>query len=137
MGLGVKTIGIRPLLPAIIRLMFGATTRRRNPGLIDEWRRRFADVDVQSVLHCLYGLVSRDSVLSCLSEFSVPSLVMVGDEDRSLPASRSQRIHNCLPDSEYQVIRGAGHLSALEQPSQVNGVLTEFLRRVTKSAVAT
>ena len=134
MGVGARALGMRPFLPAITRLMFGATTRRNNPGLVDEWRDVFADVDLPSALQCLACLMDRDSVVSRLPEISVPSLVIVGQEDRSLPVTLSHRIHQGLPDSEIRVIPEAGHLTALEQPSQVNDALEAFLPRVSNSA---
>jgi pimeloyl-ACP methyl ester carboxylesterase len=136
MGVGVTTVGLRPFLPTICRLMFGATTRRNNPRLVNEWRRIFAGADVPSALQCLDTLIGRDSVISRLSDILVPSLVMVGQEDRSLPVPLSRRIHDGLCDSELVVIRGAGHLSALEEPGQVNVALKKFLRRVSRSATA-
>lgn len=127
MGIGTRTIGIRPFLSAITRLMFGSTTRRRNPGLVRQWRNAFAAVDVPSALKCLDALMDRDSVVPRLREIEVPCLVMVGEEDRSLPPALSRRIHEGLRDSTLRVVRGAGHLSALEQPTQVNEAITGFL----------
>ena len=127
MGIGSGTIGIRPFVPAVTRLMFGPTTRRRNPALVRQWRDIFASVEVPSILRCLDALLRRDSVESRLREIQVPSLVMVGEEDRSLPPALSRRIHEGLQDSTLSVVRGAGHLSALEQPDQVNDAMTGFL----------
>ncbi|MFG6178902.1 alpha/beta fold hydrolase [Halomonas sp. THAF12] len=39
------------------------------------------------------------------------SLVIVGEEDRSLPVPFSQRIHERLPGSSLEIIPGAGRLS--------------------------
>ena len=135
MGFGARTLGMRPFLPAVTRLMFGATTRRDNPELVDEWRRVFADVDLPSALQCLACLMDRDSVVSRLPEISVPCLVIAGQEDRSLPVALSHRIHQGLPDSEIRVIQQAGHLTALEQPNPVNDALEKFLDRISASAV--
>jgi 3-oxoadipate enol-lactonase len=127
MGLGAKALGMRPFIPAITRLMFGPTTRRRNPGLVGEWRRAFATVEVPSMLRCLHALMDRDSVVARLPEIEVPSLVMVGEQDRSLPPALSRRIFEGLRDSTMAVVREAGHLSALEQPTQVNEAIKRFL----------
>ncbi len=127
MGVGARTLGIRPFVSAIARLMFGSTTRRRNPALVREWRGVFEAVDVASALRCLDALMNRDSVVPRLPEVEVPALVMVGEEDRSLPPALSRRIHEGLRNSTLTVVRGAGHLSALEQPVQVNDAITSFL----------
>lgn len=130
MGLGAKTLGIGPFLSPIGRLMFGASTRRHNPALVSEWRQAFAAVHVPSILLSLESLIQRDSVLARLPEISVPSMVIVGEEDRSLPPAVSRQIHERLPGSEYVEIPAAGHLSSLEKPERVNQAILRFLARV-------
>lgn len=123
-------IGIKPFLGEISRLMFGATTRQTNKELVQEWRDRFAKVDVPSAINCLQALIRRDSVVDRLPEIEVPSLVIVGKEDRSLPISRSRQICEALPNSTYVEIARAGHLSAIEQPESVNNAIIEFVKRI-------
>ncbi|MDH3497144.1 MAG: alpha/beta fold hydrolase [Gemmatimonadota bacterium] len=127
MGLGVRLAGIRRFLPAIARLMFGTTTRRGNPALVDTWKTEAAEVHVPSVLRVLDALMRRDSVVERLGDIRVPALILVGAEDRSLPPKLSQRIHARLHDSRLAVIPEAGHLSALEQPARVNAAVLAFL----------
>jgi 3-oxoadipate enol-lactonase len=127
MGLGARFLGTRPFLPAIARLMFGATTERENPALVREWKEEFASVHVPSMLRGLDALMRRDSLLGRLPEITVPALVVVGAEDRSLPPFLSRRIHDLLPDSRYVEVPGAGHLSALENPAVVNAAILDFL----------
>lgn len=127
MGLGARAFGLRPLLPSIARLMFGTTTRRMNRPLVSEWKAKLARVHLPSVLLGLEALIRRDALLDRLHEIRVPALVLVGEEDRSLPVPLSHRIHERLPDSSFQVIQRAGHLSALEQPAQVNEAMARFL----------
>jgi pimeloyl-ACP methyl ester carboxylesterase len=107
--------------------MFGAMTRRRHPALVGEWKRAFAGVHVPSILHGLDALVRRDSLLERLGGIDVPALVLVGEDDRSLPPPVSRRIHASLPNSTFALIAGAGHLSALEQPAAVTGAMLSFL----------
>ena len=127
MGLGARLLGIGPFLSPISRLMFGATTRRQNPALVSEWKREFSTVHIPSVLRGLDALMQRDSLLARLPQISVPALVLVGKEDRSLPPSLARRIHDLLPDSRLVQIPAAGHLSALEQPAAVTEAILDFL----------
>lgn len=130
MAVGVRSLGTGPFLSPICKMMFGATTRRENSALVKEWRNIFADMDVPSALHGLEALVRRDSVIARLPEISAPSLVVVGQEDISLPPIFSRQIHDGSPDSQYVEIPGAGHLSALERPAPVNEALEVFLRKI-------
>jgi len=127
MGAGVRVLGLRPFLAPITRLMFGATTRRENAQLIAEWRTQLAGIHVPSALRCLEALIRRDSMLDRLHEISVPALVLVGEEDRSLPVALSRRIHNRLRHSSFGLISNAGHLSPLERPAQVTDAILGFL----------
>lgn len=128
MGLGARFLGIGPFISPIVRLMFGATTRRHNPTLVNHWKREFSTIHVPSILHGLDALMQRDSLLARLPEISAPALVLVGEEDRSLPPPLTRRIHDLLPDSQLVQIPGAGHLSALEQPALVTAAILDFLQ---------
>jgi pimeloyl-ACP methyl ester carboxylesterase len=127
MGLGARVAGLGPFASAITRLMFGATTRRQNPALVNEWKRELSAPHVPSLLRTLEALMQRDSLLPRLHQIGVPALVVVGEEDRSLPPRLSRRIHNLLPDSRLVQIPAAGHLSALEQPAPVTQAMLDFL----------
>ncbi|MGB5660657.1 MAG: alpha/beta fold hydrolase [Thermoanaerobaculia bacterium] len=129
MGAGTRLLGLRPFLPAIVKAMFGPTTCRENPQLVEEWRGRFGAADVESMRHYLEALIRRDSVAPRLGEIRVPALVVVGAEDRALRPSISKRIDAGLPDSTLVEIPHAGHLCTLEQPEAVTAAMLEFLTR--------
>jgi 3-oxoadipate enol-lactonase len=127
MGAGTALVGLRPFLPSIAALMFGATTRRHNPALVQEWKKEVATLHVPSLLHCLEALMLRDSLLSRLGQIDVPALVVVGEEDRSLPPPLARRIHAGLRHSTFALIPAAGHLSSLERPALVTDAIRGFL----------
>ncbi len=127
LGVLVRVFGKRRLLPRIVRLMFGATTRRERPGLVAEWSERFALADLASALSMLGALNRRDDLLPALGGIGVPALVLVGSEDRSLPPERSRRLARALPRARLVEIPGSGHLSSLEQPTAVTTAMMDFL----------
>lgn len=127
LGAVARVVGIRPVLGPVIRLMFGRSTRRDQPELVAEWRQRFAEVHVPSILAGLESLIRRRPTLDRLGEIRVPTLVVVGEEDTSLPPSRSRAIAAAITGAELVVVPEAGHLSALEQPQAVTEAMREFL----------
>jgi 3-oxoadipate enol-lactonase len=127
MILGTKAVGIGPFLPTVSSLMFGSSTRQSQPDLVAEWNERFAAVHMPSIGMVLEALVRRDSVLDRLRHIEVPTLVIVGAEDASLPVTCSQEIAAAIPNSCLVVIPGAGHLSCLENPEAVSEALIDFL----------
>jgi pimeloyl-ACP methyl ester carboxylesterase len=127
MNLGATVLGLRPFVPAILPLMFGAESMKEQPELVRHWGFRFGDLHRPSVSATLQALVRRDSVLDELARIEVPALVLVGEEDRSLPLRYSLEIADRLAEAELVTVAGAGHLSSLEKPDEVTAAMQSFL----------
>ena len=127
LGLGARLVGLRPFVPAVAPIMFGETTLRENRQVVEEWVPNFLSIDLPSVLRGLEAVVTRDSLVADLGKIKVPTLVVVGNEDRAQPVPRSQRIAEGIAGSRLEIIPKAGHLSALEQPDRVTEVMLDFL----------
>lgn len=120
-------LGIRPVLPRVLRLMFGRTSLRERRTLVGEWRERFAGVHLTSVRNMTGAIAGREDLLGRLGVVAVPTLVIVGAEDATLPPERAVRIANAIPGAEYLEVEGAGHLSTLERPDLVTPAMLRFL----------
>jgi pimeloyl-ACP methyl ester carboxylesterase len=72
--------------------------------------------------------VSRASGLAeQLSEFSLPVLVITGDDDRIVPTADSIRLAGELPNAELVVIPEAGHVPHEERPGEFMQAIEAFL----------
>jgi pimeloyl-ACP methyl ester carboxylesterase len=60
----------------------------------------------------------------------VPTLIVVGEEDRLTPVKYSQFLHTHIENSELAVIENAGHMVMLEQPEKFNGVVKGFISKI-------
>lgn len=129
MGLIARTLGFKLLIPQIVPLMFCDATLQGKTDLVSFWTKRFETLHVPSILYMLKALKTRDDLNARLPEISVPALVLVGDQDRSLPPSRSRVIADGLSDARFIEIADAGHLSAVEQPETVTALMLEFMER--------
>lgn len=125
-----RIFGIRPLLPTVAKLMFGAHTRRTQPELVRHWKEKFASMSQISIGHMVDALCARDSLKDRLGNIHQPALVLVGEEDVSLPPPCSARMAERLSNASLQVVERAGHLSALEQPEAVTKAMLSFLDRI-------
>jgi 3-oxoadipate enol-lactonase len=61
---------------------------------------------------------------------SVPTLIVVGDQDFITPVDLSNELVDLIPEARMQVIAGAGHLTNLEKPDEFNALVGEFLDRL-------
>lgn len=127
LGLGARIVGMRPFLPAVTPIMFGRTTLKENPDLVDEWTPTLLSMELPSLLRFLETIITRDSLLDRLGEIQIPALVMVGEEDRAQPVARAREIADGIPGARLEIVPQSGHLSALEQPEAFNRALLDFL----------
>jgi len=77
-------------------------------------------------------LATDDSAAEQLGSVSVPSLVMVGNQDILTPRGDSEELAERLGDAELVVISGAAHGFMVEHATTFNRVLLEFLGRVSR-----
>jgi pimeloyl-ACP methyl ester carboxylesterase len=75
----------------------------------------------------LRAIMTRIDSKPVLSTISVPTTIIVGDEDVITPPSDAQFMHERIPGSTLVTIRGAGHMSNLEDPDAFNNAMNEAL----------
>jgi 3-oxoadipate enol-lactonase len=61
-----------------------------------------------------------------LAEITVPTLVLVGEEDILIPVRLSRTMHAGIPSSEFRAVPG-GHACLWEAPDEFNEALTTFM----------
>jgi pimeloyl-ACP methyl ester carboxylesterase len=73
-------------------------------------------------------LANQDSgLVNHLTEFTMPILVITGDDDRIVPTEQSLRLAKEIPNAVLKVIAQSGHVSHEEQPVEFLQAVTEFL----------
>jgi 3-oxoadipate enol-lactonase len=65
--------------------------------------------------------------MPALSSLTVPTLVVVGEDDKADFRAIAQHLAEEIPDADLAVVAGAGHLVGLDQPEELNALLLEFL----------
>lgn len=61
-----------------------------------------------------------------LHDLRVPTLIVHGDQDRMVPTANGPLLAELIPDSELVILEGVGHLSPLEAPVEVFGLIARF-----------
>ena len=65
-----------------------------------------------------------------LDRISKPTLVIVGEHDRTTTPRAARALHEGIAGSELAVVPEAGHMSFVEQPEAYFGPVRQFLRRL-------
>ena len=98
------------------------------PEVLLEVQTLAGDAPQHAVYNALAALASRPDSRVMLSEITVPTLILVGEDDSVTPIGDSEMMLGGIRTARLEVIRGAGHLSNLEQPQAFNAALLEFLQ---------
>lgn len=133
-----RWFGFRLLVKPVMRLMFGRSFLR-DPGKVDAragWRRHLLALDRIGAYRAARGVIDRESVYDALGAITVPTLVLVGDEDVATVPALAERIRAAIPHARLVVIPHAGHTTAVEQPEAVNTVIGEFFRHPDPGSLA-
>ena len=80
----------------------------------------------ETIVAHLEGMARRADRTDLLSSITVPTLVVVGEDDGLTPPDVAEHMANLIPAAELVVIPGAGHLTPIETPEAVNKALREF-----------
>lgn len=121
------------VIDAIVRIFFCAETQERHPALVETFRfdlMFLAPEQIRGIVAMGEQVYRRQSMLDRVSDIRCPTLIMVGDGDLARPVAESEEMHQLLPGSQFAIIENAGHMSSLEQPSQVNQLLANFLSSI-------
>ena len=92
-----------------------------------ETAMHYMDQPVHAYLAQLAVIQNHDTT-DRLSQISVPSLVLAGEEDILIPVALSRRIHEGIPGSAWATTKG-GHACLWEHPDEFNQTFLEFVRR--------
>ncbi len=123
----VKRTGVGPIVPGLIPAQLGGTTRAAAPALVEQVTVMLRGAPAIGVIGAATAMMERVDSTPTLETISVPTLVLVGDEDTLTPLSDASAISSAVPHSRLVTVPGAGHLSPLEQPALVNAAIAEFL----------
>ncbi len=124
-----RTLGPMRLLSApILPLFLTARTRTEQPELAEDFVETLMRMDPASLGHAVDAVIlDRDDVSGELGRIDVPTLIVVGEEDRATPPAESEHLARLIPRARLVRVPGAAHLSCLEQPERVNAELERFL----------
>jgi pimeloyl-ACP methyl ester carboxylesterase len=82
-----------------------------------------------NLLACFGALAGRDDIGDKVSALPVPTLVVHGDADLSIPLARAQALQRSFPKAELVVVEGAAHSPNLTHSAPVNAAIEAFLAR--------
>ena len=122
-------IGTAALIEVLLGGLLCDATRAHRLDLVERVRRLMAN-PAAGYIGALEAMKHRPDATSELAAISVPTLLVVGQEDALSPVEVARDMQARIAGSELVVLAGAGHLSNLEAADEFNAVVAGFLARL-------
>lgn len=111
---------------AVDRLAADGFARGTRAAIVEKASAYLAKTD-PAVLEADFAASASFDATPLLSRVRVPTLVVVGAEDRMTTVADAEAIARGIRGAEIAVIDGAGHMVMLERPRELNERLERFL----------
>lgn len=125
-----ETHGMEPLVESTIARWFTEPFRQQGSPVLDQVRTMIRTTPPRGYAGCCHAIAALN-LTDRLKEVTLPTLIIVGEDDPGTPVSASRTIHEQIKGSELVILKSAAHLSNLEQPAAFNQALTTFLAKHT------
>jgi pimeloyl-ACP methyl ester carboxylesterase len=119
--------GVCSITERLIPRLLSADTVANRQDVVDTVRTMITECPVEGIAGDLRGMALREDSSDLLSKISVPTLIVVGDQDAITPPTESHMMASIISDATVVEISGAGHLSNLENPHDFGHAIHDFL----------
>lgn len=124
----VARIGTTALIEVLLGGLLSDHTRATRLELVERVRRLMANPPA-GYIGALEAMKHRPDATDKLARISVPTLVVVGEDDALSPPDVARGMQERIPGAELAILPRAGHLSNLEAAEEFNAAVDDFLSR--------
>lgn len=125
----VRADGLGAIADAVMARWFTDSFRAEHPDELAGWQAMFERMPVNGYVGTCAALRDAD-LRDAIGGIDVPTLVVVGDQDRSTPPDLVRGTAAAIAGARFAVIANAGHIPSIEQPQALAALVAGFLSEV-------
>lgn len=122
----VKEKGLEAIADAVMKVWFTPDFHAKRKADLSGYRTMLVRQSVEGYVATCIALREADYTEDA-PKIVVPTLVVVGDQDGSTPPDLVKATADLIPDAEFEIIKGCGHIPCVEQPGQLAELLADFI----------
>jgi pimeloyl-ACP methyl ester carboxylesterase len=126
----VRLDGARAAIESVMPKIVSEHTRKNQPGRVAEAHNIMQANQPEALARALEGMALRADSEPMLRNIEVPTLIVHGEDDTTIPPGEGQIMARGIRGSRIKMLAQSGHLSNLENPDGFNRVLGEFLQQL-------
>jgi 3-oxoadipate enol-lactonase len=122
----VREGGMAAIRDAVVARFLGAGFRAAHPDIASRIGDMVEATPASGYLAACAALRDAD-LRGVVAAIRAPSLILAGELDESAPPLQSEELHAAIAGSELVVLRGAAHLTNVEQAGEFTRIVVEWL----------
>lgn len=126
----IKKEGLQNYADESIKNLFSPLSVRKGISEVASVKNMVLGTSEPTIFRTLYALANRKETCSRLSEIQLPTLIMVGKDDKITPPAAAEHIRKRITNATLIILEGAGHLSNMENPRQFNQNLIAHIPKI-------
>jgi pimeloyl-ACP methyl ester carboxylesterase len=115
-------------IPALLFPALVHASRRNDEGLRAIVDAMFFDIGPEAHIRQQTAIMNRPDSRPTLSSIRCPVLVAAGDGDELTPPAIAAEMAGAIAGARLAIVPDCGHLSTLERPGDVSGLLAQWMR---------
>lgn len=109
-----KEGGVVAFCEPFLKTAFSESTLKNHPEVVDRLRKIILNNTSVGIVGTLLALASRTDTSEVLSQINIPTLIMAGKEDATIPSSVSEAMHDKIAKSKLELFSNGGHMINME-----------------------
>lgn len=126
MSKAAREMGLGAIVEVAMRRLFAPQFQQQNPALIEDRKKRFLAIDPQ-VFHGACDALATLDLRMHLPSVTLPTLILVGEQDEATPPPMSHEICAGLPNARLVVLAGCAHVPQLQAPNVFMDAIRDFI----------
>lgn len=119
--------GPQAVIDRLLPKLLAVGTIETRPDVVERVRAIAERQSMEGIVVALQALRDRPDATASLAHISVPTLIIVGEEDQVTPVEKAESMSRAIPDSRLVLLPACGHLSNLESADGFNRSVRQFL----------
>lgn len=121
----VRDSGIEPMADAILERWFSKYYSAANPVEFAGYKMMLERTPRQGYAHVCEAIRDANFEEQC-SKIKQCTICIAGEDDLATPPEVVKKLANALPNSEFRLISGVGHLPCIEAPQKIVDALSDL-----------
>jgi 3-oxoadipate enol-lactonase len=122
----VKTKGIEAIADAVMKAWFSENFRQNQPEKLAGCKTMLINSNPNGYVSACEALKFND-LTSKIQAINCPTLCLAGTEDGSTPPPQVKALADGIPNAQYVLIEGVGHIPCVEVPEKVAQLIGDFV----------